>query len=138
MDNLCNTPEKCIEEIHEDNKEWMAKLEFFSYEADFIRNDLLGSHAFEPYTKNLFDGQAHLYEKMKYIKGKSLELIDQLRIHDNKMAGALECNEATCNDLFQGNHYEFREQLQVLETHLREAKKKLQEYTSEVLRYKKK
>ncbi len=138
MEEVLLTTEKSVEDIHENIKTWIIELEFINYEINFINNDLLNSISFDPFTEELFNTHAFLEKKMSDLKIKLEILINEIKIHDNKIGGILECIGTECDRLYRNNHQNLKERYEVFEAYYRESKKELISYASKILRYKKK
>lgn len=137
MEEVFLTIDKSVEDIHESIKGWLTKLEFINYEINFIRNDLLNSISFDPYTEDLFNTHAFLENKMGDLKVKSEILIEEIKAHDNKIGGILECVGTECDIIYRDSHQVLREQYEVFEAYYMKSKKELISYALKILKYKK-
>lgn len=98
-----NFSEKELKNIHFETLEWKSNIQFIQGEILFI-NQLLQSYVFEPTTPNLFEylqgfkiGIEHLEKEMK-------KLQEELQKHENQLGGILECDTASCDNLYTENH----------------------------------
>jgi hypothetical protein len=98
-----NPSKKEIKEIHLDILKWKSSLRFIEGEIQFI-NQLLNSYVFEPDTPNLFERLQEFKKQIEAIEKEMQNINQDIRTHESKLGGMLECDTISCDNFYYKNH----------------------------------
>lgn len=125
-----------VDELYRDARRWKSCLEFSTNEMRFLER-LLNSYVFEPNTPNLFERLSGYQERLKKTVGRKKNVTDEIRNHENKLGGMLECTDSSCDLEYYREHDRIKAEFTSFQEDFRFLKSEIFNYAGGILKQRK-
>lgn len=125
-----------VDELYRDARRWKSCLQFTTNEMRFLER-LLNSYVFEPNTPNLFERLSGYQERIKKTVIRKKEVSDEIRRHENKLGGMLECTDSSCDMEYYREHERIKAEFSAFQEDFRFLKSEIFDYAGGILKQRK-
>lgn len=125
------------EELHEESKKWLSELNFSKDEQDFL-NNMVKDYTLDIIDSDMFSTVQPVVDSLNKSEKELVDLLKKVRLHENQLQIMVdEVNQNRMENAYLDTHADLEKEIHRYFEKYREAKTKIFEIVSQVIKRKK-